>query len=66
MTMDEQTKQRYIKHPSLCPFCEHPEIEASRFDVEGRVAWQWVRCSKCDTEWHDIYELVDIEKVEMP
>ena len=66
MTMDEQTKQRYIKHPSLCPFCEHPEIEASRFDVEGRVAWQWVRCSQCATEWHDIYELVDIEKVEMP
>ena len=56
----------YIQNPHFCPFCEHPVIEATRFDCEGRVAWQWVRCDKCGAEWHDIFELVAIEKVEIP
>ena len=56
----------YLKDPNFCPYCEDHEIEATRFDVEGRIAWQWVRCDTCGAEWHDIFELRAIEKVELP
>ena len=58
--------QQYLKDPNFCPYCEDHEIEATRFDVEGRIAWQWVRCDTCGAEWHDIFELRAIEKVELP
>ncbi len=56
----------YIQNPNFCPYCEADEIDASRFGVEGRVAWQWVRCDTCGAEWHDVFELVAVEKVELP
>tara|TARA_B100000678_G_C17751542_1_gene319026 strand:+ start:180 stop:437 length:258 start_codon:yes stop_codon:yes gene_type:complete len=58
--------QQYLKDPNFCPYCEDHEIEATRFDVEGRIAWQWVRCDTCGAEWHDIFELRAIERVEIP
>ena len=57
------TPEAYLKDPNFCPFCEHPVIEATRFEAEGRVAWQAVRCDTCEAEWNDIFELVAIEKV---
>jgi predicted Zn-ribbon and HTH transcriptional regulator len=62
----EETLQRYVKNPDFCPYCEQPVIEADRFDVEGRIAWQAVRCNECGAEWNDVYELVAVEKVEIP
>jgi len=56
----------YEDNPNFCPYCGAPEIQASKFDVEGCVAYQWVRCDTCKTEWHDVFELVAIEKVEIP
>ncbi|SVE31249.1 uncharacterized protein METZ01_LOCUS484103 [marine metagenome] len=56
----------YLKDPNFCPYCEHPVIEAVEFDVEGRVAWQSVLCRRCGAEWNDVYELVAVEKVEIP
>lgn len=64
--LHEEIHKAYLKDPNFCPFCEHPVVEAGRFDVEGRVAWQWVRCNECDAEWHDVFELVAVEKVELP
>jgi hypothetical protein len=59
-------RMKYGDNPNFCPYCGAPEIQASKFDVEGRVAYQWVRCDTCKTEWHDVFELVAIEKVEIP
>ena len=56
----------YLKAPNFCPYCEHPVIEAGEFDVEGRIAWQSVLCRRCGAEWNDVYELVAVEKVEIP
>ena len=57
------TERDYLKDPNFCPYCEHPVVEADRFDVEGRVAWQGVRCDKCRAEWNDVFELVAVERV---
>ena len=64
--LHEEIHKAYLKDPNFCPFCEHPVIEAGQFDTEGRVAWQWVRCDECDAEWHDVFELVAVEKVAGP
>ena len=60
------TPEDYIQNPHFCPYCGADVIEATRFEAEGRVAWQAVRCDTCEAEWNDIFELVAIEKVEIP
>jgi|TARA_B110000263_G_scaffold215890_1_gene201153 hypothetical protein len=63
-TTSNSDVNRYIKtDPNFCPFCGHGVIEATRFDVEGPLAYQWVRCPECETEWHDLFELYGIEEV---
>jgi formate dehydrogenase maturation protein FdhE len=59
-------EEAYLKDPNFCPYCGADVIEAERFDVEGRVAWQAVRCNTCEAEWNDVYELVAVEKLEQP
>ena len=56
-------KERYIKHPYFCPFCEYEAVEATKLEAFENLVFQWVRCSECETEWHDIYELIDFEEV---
>ena len=55
--------ERYIAHPYFCPFCEHKSIEATKLEAFEDMVYQWVRCDRCETEWHDIYELTDFEEV---
>jgi formate dehydrogenase maturation protein FdhE len=54
---------RYIANPHFCPFCGADEIDASKTDAFENMMYQWVRCSECETEWHDVYELVGFEEV---
>ena len=56
-------RREYIKRPYFCPFCEHPVIEATKLEAFENMVIQWVRCDKCETEWHDIYELINYEEV---
>ena len=56
-------RERYIKHPYFCPFCEYEAVEATKLEAFENLVFQWVRCDKCETEWHDIYELIDFEEV---
>jgi len=58
-----RVRERYIEHPYFCPFCEHRAIEATKIEAFENLVFQWVRCDKCETEWHDIYELIDYEEV---
>ena len=55
--------ERYIAHPYFCPFSEHKSIEATKLEAFEDMVYQWVRCDRCETEWHDIYELMDFEEV---
>jgi transcription elongation factor Elf1 len=60
---EAERRQRYIKNPYFCPFCDHESIEATKLEAFENMVYQWVRCSECETEWHDIFELVDFEEV---
>ena len=57
---------KYIGHPYFCPYCLHGAIEATKLEAFENMVYQWVRCDKCETEWQDVYELVGVEKVEIP
>jgi len=59
----EYRRRRYLLDPNVCPFCGADEIDASKTDAFENMMYQWVRCSECETEWHDIYQLVDFEEV---
>ena len=48
--LHDEICEAYLKDPNFCPYCEADEIDAERVDVEGRVAWQWVRCDTCGAE----------------
>lgn len=45
---------------SVCPYCDSPNIEADRADMDGMVAYQRVRCLVCRRTWTDGYELTRI------
>ena len=59
----------YVKNPNFCPFCKSDEIDAHQmvkgYDAESSANYAWcpVTCDTCETEWHDIYELVGYEEV---
>ena len=53
----------YVKNPFFCPFCKSDIIVASKLESFENVVYQWVRCGTCETEWHDIFELVGYEEV---
>ena len=56
-----QNRQRYLKHPYFCPFCEHTEITGHQAEFDADYAWRSVTCDKCDAEWRDVFEIVGIE-----
>lgn len=60
---EAERRQRYVSHPYFCPFCDHESIEATKLEAFENMVYQWVRCDECETEWHDIYELMDFEEV---
>ena len=60
---DAERAERYVKHPYFCPFCGYGAVEATKTDAFENMMYQWVRCDKCGTEWHDVYELVGFEEV---
>ena len=63
LTSEAYQQEAYLKDPNFCPYCGADEIDAERFDVGGRVAWQAVRCNTCEAEWNDVFELVAVERV---
>lgn len=63
---EAERRQRYVGNPYFCPWCEHGAIEATKIEAFENMVYQWVRCDKCEKEWHDIYELVGFEEIEVP
>lgn len=52
---------KYLRSPSLCPFCQSSSITGESFEVESGQAWQEVECQDCGMRWHDIYRLSHYE-----
>jgi len=63
--MNMRKDAAYVKNPNFCPFWKSDEIDATKLESVHDMVYQWVRCDTCETEWHDIYELVGYEEVVM-
>jgi transposase-like protein len=59
----EQIQNYMADNAETCPRCGNSDISTKGpITADGRTAWQKVECSVCNTEWKDIYQLIDIEK----
>jgi len=65
MELTTQQKQDYLKSGgSHCPFCKSDDIEAiGGFDFEASQVWESVKCNACDSEWRDVYTLIEVENI---
>ena len=54
-------KKAHIKGKGLsCPFCGTSSIQGSFIEIETGKTFQRMRCTECEAEWQDVYELIDI------
>lgn len=60
----KEQKEKYIDSPNHCPDCGSDQLEGGPFMSDCDCAWQDISCLSCDTEWSDIYKLIDVEKKE--
>jgi hypothetical protein len=57
-------KKRYIETGgNECPFCGSLDIETDgQIQTDSGIAWQPIKCNKCDETWEDIYDLVYVKR----
>lgn len=59
----EFKKEEYLKNRgSKCPYCGSDQIEGESVDISSGSASQLVNCLECNSNWVDIYKLVDVEE----
>ena len=56
-------KKKYLKNAGECPKCGSMDIGGDSIEVDGNCCWQTVSCSKCGTNWHDVYTLSNVIKL---
>ena len=57
----------YIDHGGVeCPFCYSGNIEGGQVEVDAGTAHQPMRCTDCDAEWNDVYELKTVGEIRLP
>lgn len=56
--MKQRTDAEYIDRPNHCPFCDTDQLEGDGVEIDGRNAYQEIRCLKCDKSWTDYYVLI--------
>jgi len=69
--LTKQDIEKYIKDESniniewVCPFCEHNKME---FGGKSSPNIRHYKCtnSKCNAEWNEIYNLVDVQTIKSP
>ena len=54
-------KKKFLKNPSVCPFCGSNDIEGKLPEIDCGACWQSVSCVACKRKWDEIYKLVDVE-----
>ena len=64
LKLKEKDKKEYLKSKGLrCPHCESTQIQAGDrdFDEDGEMT-QIISCLNCDSDWMDVYKLMDIRE----
>jgi len=50
---------------NICPYCLSDDVETSNaMGTDVNIAWRYVDCYNCGSEWKDLYKLVGAEEVE--
>jgi formate dehydrogenase maturation protein FdhE len=39
----------------LCPVCNSEKVEGGFIEVDGKEAYQEMRCLACDSDWETVY-----------
>ena len=55
--MYEKEREKYLKNPNICPFCESNDLDCGRMEADSEIARQNVICNNCLAEWTDEYSL---------
>lgn len=63
--MTPEQKTAYLKDPSVCPYCQSPNIDGEGVQIEGSQAIQEVACNDCYNEWEDSYQLADVRSLRL-
>lgn len=55
-------KNKYLKHPYHCPYCESEDIESVEgwFTSKNRRGEEAMHCKSCGQHWVDIYKLTNV------
>lgn len=53
--------KRYFNNPNECPVCEEETIKIEEDFLEETKSRE-IHCENCGCEFHEIYELITIEK----
>ena len=63
--MDEVRKQRYIKHPYFCPYCDLKEgLQMDQRWADLDIISQVITCAGCHRQWMEVYQLTDVEEMD--
>jgi hypothetical protein len=60
----EAQVKAYLADSGRCPECGSEDVEAGRTEFDGDTAWTEVECNDCGCEWHDVYHLHTIYKLD--
>lgn len=60
--MTEEQRQKYLKNPFHCPYCNSENIESEEIDWEAMSAP--IKCHDCNKNWFDCYTLTDVQPKE--
>jgi transcription elongation factor Elf1 len=61
--MTRQQRQKYLKDPGHCPYCESTDIEGGFVEIDGNMACQTVTCQDCGRRWSDGYKLTNVVEI---
>lgn len=65
MMLTDEMKQKYLRDPSRCPFCQSEKIETIDATNQGTQTFVEVLCQTCRNEWMETYQIVQIEQINL-
>jgi len=64
--MNTKQKAQYLSSTQSCPFCGEPALERGEYRStdNDKGIMREIRCTSCDKEFTEFYELVDVDDFE--
>ena len=60
-TLTAEQKKEYVANGGgACPHCGGGDLESSRLEADGNIAWAAVHCEGCGKRWKDEYTLTGV------